>query len=264
MNNNDWLIHLIREYVENYPQLKKTHTCWKDPLVGVVNANDPRFAELKEQVGPFHLIPQDLLPAAKTVICYFLPFISVISRSNKAGNHCSDEWAYAYLETNQLIEDLNCYVQEQMNQRGHVAVVTPATHNFDQKTLLSNWSHRHIAVIAGLGTIGLNNMLITDYGCSGRLGSFVSDMELTATPSCDMNACLYYFNKSCLQCIKNCPAGALLESAFDRHKCYELLLQNSEFHRNKGYVDACGKCVSHIPCAFTNPVKRVLLRAVNT
>ncbi len=260
VENNDWLILLIKDYVNNYQQLNNTRTVWKDPLVAVADACDPEFVELKKQVGPNHLMVQDLLPGARSVICYFLPFVSNIGRSNKPSEPCSDQWAFAYLETNQLIKDLNIHIQKELTQKGYLTVVTPATRNFDKKTLLSNWSHRHVAVIAGLGTMGLNRMLITAQGCSGRLGSLVTDMPLTPTPRSDVSACLYTYNKSCLQCIKNCPQSALQENQFDRCKCYELLLQNAEIHADKGFADACGKCLSYVPCSFTNPVKQLLAK----
>lgn len=259
MDKNDWLTMLIKGYVNNYPQLNNTKTAWEEPLVAFADAGDPMFMELRDQVGPAHLLPQDLLPGAKSVICYFLPFDRQIGRSNKPGEACSDRWAFAYLETNQLIQELNSHIQGELIQKGYQAAVTPATHNFDEKTLLSNWSHRHIAVIAGLGTIGLNRMLITEKGCCGRLGSLATDLPLNPTPrSSAVSACLYLYNESCLQCIKNCPQGALQEKHFDRHQCYELLLQNTQTHKEKGYADTCGKCVSHVPCSFTNPVKKLL------
>lgn len=260
MDKNDWLINIIKDYVNNYPQFNNTQTVWKTPLIAVAAANDPMLWELKTQVGPNHLLAQDLLPEAKSIICYFLPFASTVGRSNKPSEPCSDQWALAYLETNRLINDLNTHIQAELTGRGYLAAVTPATHNFDEKTLLSNWSHRHIAVIAGLGTMGLNRMLITDQGCCGRLGSLVTDMPFSPTPRSDVSACLYSYNDSCRQCVKNCPQEALRENQFDRHKCYELLLQNAELHKDKGFADACGKCVSHIPCSFINPVKKLLAR----
>ncbi len=256
MQKENWLGELIEAYVANYPKEQGTLSHWQTPLLATVAASDPRLAELKKQVGPKHLLPQDLLPGARSVICYFLPFDPEIGRSNQAEAYSSDEWAWAYLETNQLISDLNRHLQEEISKRGYTAAVTPATHNFDEQTLCSNWSHRHLAVLAGLGSIGLNQMLITDKGCCGRLGSLVTDLELNIRSVAENPACLYYFDQSCRQCVIRCPTGALTESSFDRFKCYAHLLQNAELHQPKGYVDACGKCVSRIPCAFLNPVKK--------
>jgi hypothetical protein len=41
------------------------------------------------------------------------------------------------------------------------SVILPPTHNFDEKKLISDWSHKHIGFIAGLGKFGLHQMLIT-------------------------------------------------------------------------------------------------------
>jgi hypothetical protein len=35
-------------------------------------------------------------------------------------------------------------------------------------------------------------------------------------------------------------------------------LQNAEIHADKGFADACGKCVSHVPCSFIDPVNKLL------
>lgn len=44
--------------------------------------------------------------------------------------------------------------------------VLPEVSTFDQNILKSNWSHRHFAKIAGIGTFGINNMLISKNGSS--------------------------------------------------------------------------------------------------
>lgn len=264
MHDYNWLTSLIREYTDDYPKRYNTRTVWGQAQVAVADADDPRFLDLKIQVGPGHLLPQDLLPGARSIICYFLPFARSIGRSNKPGDPCSDEWAYAYLETNRLINHLNAVIQEELARQGYRAAVTPATHNFDEKTLLSDWSHRHIAVIAGLGTLGLNRMLITDQGCCGRVGSLATDMEIDPASPEAYSGCLYFYNESCRQCITNCTQGALQIDGFDRHKCYGLLLKNAGIHQEKGFADACGKCLSNVPCSFVNPVKKLLTRKVGS
>ncbi|MEA4923755.1 MAG: epoxyqueuosine reductase [Syntrophomonadaceae bacterium] len=260
MEHNNWVECIIKDYVKHYPQLHDVSTAWNEPLIAAAAADDPLFMDLKTQVDPNHLLPTDMLPGARSVICYFLPFASSIGRSNKPGGPCSDEWAWAYLETNRLINDLNAHIQAELSRKGFRSAITPATHNFDEETLISNWSHRHIAVVAGLGTMGLNRMLITDQGCCGRLGSLVTDLPVIPTPRSEVGGCLYFYNKSCSQCIKNCPLGALHNDEFDRYKCYDLLLQNAEIHKDKGFADACGKCVTRIPCSFINPVKKLLAK----
>jgi epoxyqueuosine reductase QueG len=58
---------------------------WKTPLVGFADAQDPLFGQLKKAVRPSHGLPGDLLPGARTVIAYFLPFDPAIPRSNHRG-----------------------------------------------------------------------------------------------------------------------------------------------------------------------------------
>ncbi|MEN6390264.1 MAG: epoxyqueuosine reductase [Syntrophomonas sp.] len=254
---NKTITRLIQEYVKSYPREKATHALWETPLVAFARADDSRFLDLKQQVAPSHLLPLDLLPTARSVICYFLPFNRDITRSNGEGDEfCSDPWAFAYLETNQLIQDLNDHLKTRLGMMGHESAVTPATHNFNPETLLSNWSHRHIAVIAGLGTLGLNRMLITEKGCGGRLGSLVTSLVFTPSKSCADPACLYYYDQTCKKCLKSCPGQALEEESFDRFRCYDHLLKNAELHREKGWVDACGKCLTRLPCSFTDPGKK--------
>ncbi len=133
---------------------------------------------MKEIVAPAHLEPCDLLRGAQTVICYFIPFSEEVVCSNIKGSFSSREWGVAYLETNNLIEDLNQNLKKELSKLGAGAALIPATHNFNEETLLSNWSHRHVAFMAGLGNLGINNMLITEKGCCGRIGSVVTTLEL--------------------------------------------------------------------------------------
>jgi epoxyqueuosine reductase QueG len=59
-----------------------------------------------------------------------------------------------------MILNLNIFIKDQLEKVGFKSNVLPATHNFNEETLISDGSHRHVAVIAGLGIFGLNNMLI--------------------------------------------------------------------------------------------------------
>lgn len=107
------------------------------------------FYDLKNIIGESHALPTDILKDAKTVIAFFLPFEKNIANSNIDGKYSSKKWAKAYVETNQLISKLNIFIEEELKDLGYNSSVIPATHNFDENTLMSNWSHRHAAYIAG-------------------------------------------------------------------------------------------------------------------
>lgn len=246
---------LIIDYVEKYQQEKRTQTYWGEPLVAFADARDKGFLELKEIVGPTHALPQDFLAGAKTVIAYFLPFAKNILVSNAEGAYSSREWAVAYIETNRLIFDLNQHIHKVCGQMGFQSSLIPATHNFDEEKLISDWSHRHVAYLAGLGKFGLNNMLITAKGSGGRIGSVVTDLEVEPTPRDTQEYCLYKVKGTCKQCVRQCVGKALTVGSFDRKKCYEVLLKNDRRNPDLGLADVCGKCIVNLPCTFTNPVK---------
>lgn len=248
--------HIIKTFVKSYGKNNNTQTRWKNPIVKVTSASNPRFNELKESVRESHLLPLDLLPEAKSVIVYFLPFEEKIPKSNIKDYYVSEEWAVAYIETNTLIAELNKHLQAYFEGNHYSVCSVPATHNFDEETLMSDWSHRHIAEIAGLGKFGLNNMLITEAGCCGRVGSVVTSAVLDVDEVINEEACLYFKDGSCGVCVNKCPKDAFTEEGYNRFKCYEMCLENDKHHKVLGLVDVCGKCCVALPCSFKNPCSK--------
>lgn len=161
----------------------------------------------------------------------------------------SKEWATAYIETNKLIVRLNNCLSKELEKSGFKLLIPP-THNFDEKKLTSDWSHKHIAFIAGLGKFGLHQMLITEKGCCGRLGSLITNVSIELRERRDKEFCLY--NKICKKCIENCTFGALKIDSFDRYRCYKICLSNARLYFKLELADVCGKCICVIPCSFNN------------
>jgi epoxyqueuosine reductase QueG len=244
---------LIESYVNAYNKREDIQSQWQKPIIKFASAKDQDFKQLKVSVDQSHLMPEDLLDHAKSVITYFLPFEKTIADSNKYGKNSSREWSIAYIETNQLISDLNQQIIRFLEKEGYQGTLIPATHNFDEETLMSQWSHRHVAEIAGLGTFGLNNMLITAAGCCGRIGSLVSTIKLQPSEKINENYCLYKHNGSCGICVNNCKFDALSYDGFNRKGCYEICLINDAYHSDLGVTDVCGKCCVDLPCSFVNP-----------
>jgi epoxyqueuosine reductase QueG len=230
---------------------------WKRPLVAFADAADPMFSKLKEAVSPTHALPGDLLPGAGTVIAYFIPFVHEIALSNSRGRMASEAWAEAYIKTNKLIRDINDHLALLLEDLGYTCAVLPPTHNFDTTRLISDWSHKHVAYVAGLGAFGRHRLLITSEGCCGRLGSLVTTALIPPTPRTTEVACLYEYNGTCGVCMTKCPRGALTPDGFDRQSCYRLLLENAEIYEQLGLADVCGKCCCVTPCSFKNPVEKI-------
>ncbi|MCL2497811.1 MAG: epoxyqueuosine reductase [Symbiobacteriaceae bacterium] len=226
-------------------------TRFRPPLVGVAAAEDPLFPQLKSIVGEHHLLPQDLLPEAKSVLAFFLPFAAPIVDSNR-GEEVSREWAEIYLQGNALINAICSQLAAMLQEKGVATAILPATHNYDATTLQAPWSHRSVAFIAGLGRFGVNRMLISPQGCAGRYGSLITSADLVATPrpseATADEPCGYLRDGSCGYCLAHCPTQALTPQGINRHRCNDYLLQVSQRFAALGFCDVCGKCAVG-PCA---------------
>jgi epoxyqueuosine reductase QueG len=244
-----------------------TEKMWKAPIEAAIPADHPLINELRQTVSADHLLPGELLPEAKSIIVFFVPFEDTIIQSNVGGEAASKEWARAYVLTNKLLSFINDEIEKTIKKMGFRTSKVKATHNFDEKTLMSRWSHRHIARIAGLGTFGINNMLITSKGCCGRFASVVTTAEVRELGISAVNSkgpvsekCLNKINGSCGLCRKKCSSGALDENrGFDRFKCYKICLKNADLHRSidlscdRVIADVCGKCLVGLPCSNRDP-----------
>jgi len=259
MANMTQLEKFITAFVEREVRQAGTTTRYREPLVGFVLATDPRFRELQEVAEPTHMLPEDLLPGAQSVISFFLPFAEEVVKANRANrNQVAREWALAYVETNALINHVTQELIVALAERGVRAATQPATHNWDPVSLISRWSHKSVAAIAGLGSFGLHHMLITDAGCAGRFGSLVADVPLEPTSSPEapiVQRCSFLVDGSCKVCIQRCPSGALTESGIDKQRCYRWLLLVAENFPELGLTDVCGKCAMG-PCALGSAVGR--------
>lgn len=238
------IIELINESVSD----SDNEEFFRNPLVGFSSANDPLYNDLKEIVGPHHFHPQDILPEAKTVVSFFIPFSKEVVASNRKGEYCSREWAESYVKANGLIDHISNKLIHYLAGKDIKAATIKATHTYDERTLKSAWSHRSAAYIAGLGRFGLNRMIISKAGSAGRYGSVVISQEIEGDKRPEEYICTYYKNGKCKICVDACPVKALHIDGFDRFKCYDRLLENAKRFQDIGLCDACGKCV--VACPF--------------
>ena len=252
---------LLQQEIHAYEQEHHIDDLWRTPLVGVADAQDPAFLQLKEAVSPTHALPTDILPSARSVISYFVPFLPAVGESNIQGLKPSQTWARAYRVSNAMFAHINERMVEHLRDAGYEAQIPGGFASMDMDKLMSNWSQRHVAWVAGLGTFGLNNMLITQQGCLGRIGSFVTNLPLQATPRPQQERCLSKRGLRCEACVRRCPTGALTAQGFDRHVCYALCHENDVYLNPPGQTyweaEICGKCVVSLPCTLQNPCAKL-------
>jgi epoxyqueuosine reductase QueG len=251
---SQWLVNFVAAYPEKNNQI----AIWRKPIIACSSA-DERFLFLKKITLSDHMLPEDLLPSAMSVIVWFIPFKRHIQLDNTGGKRPSLSWGRAYTSTNDMINRLGHAMKELIESKGGEAALTPATHNFDKKRLVSLWSHKHLGHLIGLGRFGTNCQLITPAGCSGRMGSLVTDLDLGAHPLVTANElCLLKAGKKCGKCIKACPIEALSDDGMDRAACYGRLRLNYHLLMEPDGLpdttDVCAKCQVGMPCSFKSPL----------
>jgi epoxyqueuosine reductase QueG len=269
MNNHD-IIKLIEAFVlkgegNQIPECGGMRMYEPSPLVGFASASDPMYAELKQEgvIGPHHTMPEDWVPNAKSVIAFFLPWTKEIIESNYPEGMSSKEWYLSRYYGEDFLNSLRDHVAASLQKAGYQAVAPSRSDKFEMLNTSSNWSERHSAYIAGLGTFCLSYALISEKGCAGRYGTVVTDLELKPSPRTKglRDNCLYDEKGTCGLCIPRCPVGAITPEGKDHMKCQEFLVTKVMAHYVPQYnivVGGCGKCQTKVPCARKIPKKKDL------
>ncbi len=248
------------------------------PLVQFADGDDPIFTEYKSIIDPTHLTPREALamacgknhedlPERLYVISWILPITEKTRKSNRSQKDIPSRlWVYTRWYGEKFNEALREHVVGVITGKGYLAAAPFIQPYFKQIETddgpSSNWSERHIAYAAGLGTFSLSDGFITEVGIAHRCGSVITDMPLPISPRIAENPysnCLFYFNNKCQDCIPRCPAGAITEQGHDKVRCREYQHEDIRYIRDKYSVgiQGCGLCQTRVPCEFKNPAKRL-------
>jgi epoxyqueuosine reductase QueG len=112
-----------------------------------------------------------------------------------------------------------------------------------------NWSERHVAHAAGLGTFSMPGGLITKRGVAGRLFSVVAPCAAEPTPR-DYSD-IYEYCVRCGKCVQRCPVGAIMK---DMRKDALLCSAHLDVPKEKlAPYYGCGKCQTAVPCERSVP-----------
>jgi epoxyqueuosine reductase QueG len=159
----------------------------------------------------------------------------------------------------QTNDSLRRYVVDALISRGIPAVAPVLLADFRIEVFPgcgwgANWSERHAAYAAGLGTFGLCDGLITPLGKAMRAGSVVARVRLPVSPRPynDRNAyCLFLTGRGCGECIRRCPAGALSANGHDKDRCHTHTQDTCAPYIEEHYGfsgHGCGLCQTGVPC----------------
>lgn len=277
-----WIETVIQEFCagsENNLQNGMAEKAWADPLVGYAGGADPLFEQYREVVGPYHWTPAEVFnltfphapaePGELTVICWILPQTEATKADNRRETrYPAERWA----RTRSYGEAFNVSLRRQLVQmlqaQGYPAVAPMIAPQWKQQSseryvFSSNWSERHAAYAAGLGTFGLCDGLITPKGKAVRIGSVVARITIPPLPRpySDHHAyCLFYSRGTCGKCIQRCPAGALSPAGHDKIKCQAHTgpVTSEYVKTHYGFAGyGCGLCQTGVPCESRIPGRTV-------
>lgn len=213
----------------------------ENPIVGFAKGDDPYFSYYKQTIGDFYWLPKEIYQlkyqddsvddSKLTVISIGFPQTKETKQEQrKTVEMPSDHWLYSIREFSR--------------------------HTSETFGIASNWSHRHTAFIAGLGTFGLSDGLITRRGKAMRFTTIIVNRQFEPTQRGyqDHHAyCKFYQDGSCGACILRCPVDAITKDGHDKDKCSAYLqkIKNEtgpDFVKNSHYISGCGICQSRVPC----------------
>jgi epoxyqueuosine reductase len=251
-----------------------------EPVVAFADGDDRIFQDFKTIIGEFHLTPREILEkyvAGKnwrfsptkninhvSVISWALPLnqkTRLMERSAPLGG--SPRYNHSRWIGVKFYEHLEQYVAALLEVLRINAVAPTQSKFFEIKEmpggwLAANWSERHVAYASGLGTFGLNGLIITSRGCAVYLGSVVCDKALTPTPRHPNQVanCPFYHDGSCGNCIERCPGSAISKEGRSNIKCLKNLRDQQWIEVKKigldkelvGPAPSCGQCSIGLPC----------------
>ena len=261
-----------------------------EPVVAFANGDDPIFQDFKRVIGDQHLTPREALEKhiqtkqwnygvkdhieKVSVISYVLPetretrLDTLQSPYGGSLRHNHTRWRGEVFQ-----KSLQHYVVSLLEIMGYDAVAPRRAPFFEwintPDGIKVNWSERHVGYASGLGTFGLNGLLITSKGCAHYLGSVVCDTALTPTPrpyNHYMAYCLSYRYGKCRKCMERCKGSAINEQGHSNLKCRhyirnvqpEKLKEMGAMEGLIGQVITCGLCWTGVPCEDRIPVLEAL------
>jgi ferredoxin len=189
--------------------------------------------------GPEKTHPRYYMPKAKSVVVAAIGYPRAIGEvwGTYEDEGCTPTpymW-FGFAQLNWDLSRVALKIAKTLESHGHKGLPLPPAGSlmqyryvqyFDEwNRYLGDFSHKHAALAAGLGTFGWSNLFLTpDFGARVRLISVITEAEFEAKdliPSeelCKPELCGY-------ACVNTCPIGALIKDEFQEFKMEGQLFQ---------------------------------------
>lgn len=199
-----------------------------------------------EEWIPAEFWPQNIFPEAKTVIVIGIPVqLPIVETAPSIYYH------ELYETVNSLLDSKAYELSEFLNEKGFASIYLPRDGYGDINVLLKKplafFSHRHAAYLAGMGSFGPNNMILTPkYGPRVRFTSIFTSTEIESDKITGKDLCT-----KCRRCIEECPVNAIPPLNDSEKEIIPLIDKISCAQRSKRlrekYTSPCGICIKVCP-----------------
>ena len=182
------------------------------------------------------LLSRDLLEKLDQAICLGIRLSgSILEEIENAPTRL---YFHHYRTVNALLDQIALKTANYIQNKGYLALPIPASQILDWQNQKAHLSHKKLGVLAGLGWIGRNNLLVNEkLGSQFRLASILTSLPLKTDKPVRKDC------GDCRFCVKICPSGAIKEQAedFDHNRCFEKLKEFQKQRLVDQYI--CGICV---------------------
>lgn len=185
--------------------------------------------------------PKAIMPSARSVVVIWVPVSPTIL-------HTAPSLYYRehYRTLNTLLDVTAQRIVTMLDAEGYDAAYVPRDgyHGIEglKKDPSSFFSHRHAAYLAGMGTFGINNVLLTEtHGPRVRFTSIITSADLPAGRPMKKELCI-----KCMKCVTECPVKALSGVVYPKGLDKSLCVERSATLAKKG-ISPCGRCITVCP-----------------
>jgi epoxyqueuosine reductase len=190
------------------------------------------ISSLKEEI----LIKDNLLKKTDKAICLGAALSKAILEEIE--NQPTKLYFHHYRMINMFLDQAALKLAGQIQRDGFLAIPIPASQIVDWQKQTAHLSHKHIGLLAGLGWIGRNNLLVNErFGSQFRMVTILTDADMP------VNRPLKKDCGDCFECLSACPVSAIKKDTkdFDRQACFSALKDFQKQHIVEQYI--CGICV---------------------
>ena len=191
-------------------------------------ANRERFAEV-----PAHADPANIMPDYQSIVVFGISMSIGCLEAwfSKRSRRPQDDYD---LRATESLDDISFSLTRFLESKGHPSCYIKQNGSYDYYDgLKPDFSHKHAAVAAGVGVLGISSLLVhPKYGAAVHLGSLMTKAYLEADPMIDIdtdNPC-----KDCGYCVQICPV-----SAIDPEESTAFTIDGREYQHSRHHKIKC-------------------------